>query len=91
MKKRPVAWHVGSTATTVDDMAVTLALVITIWLQSLAHTAGETANYFFGPREEFDFVDLEEFMILERLGGMLLGDSRIAGFVAAALPIVPGA
>jgi hypothetical protein len=63
------------------------ALLGVIALQSLAHTAGEAIGYLRGPRDTFPFVDLEEFMILERLGGRPLKDRRIAAFAADAVPV----
>ncbi len=58
-----------------------------LWLQSLAHSLGEAVGYIAGPKDVFDFVDDEEFMILERLGGKFPKDERIARFVAMASPV----
>ena len=62
-------------------------LLPAIWLESLAHAAGEAVGYLSGPRDEFGFVDEEEFMILERIGNRRMTDPRIAGFVAKAAPV----
>ena len=48
---------------------------------------GEAAGYLRGPKDTFQFVDLEEFMILERLGSGRPKDPRIAGFVSLASPM----
>lgn len=61
----------------------------TLWLQSLAHALGEAVGYIAGPKDTFDFVDEEEFMILERMGGKVPKDPRIARFVSLASPILP--
>lgn len=57
-----------------------------LWLQALAHGLGEAVGYLKGPRDTFDFVEAEEFMILERLGGRPVGDPRLARFTALAVP-----
>jgi hypothetical protein len=62
-------------------------LLSAIWLESLAHAAGEALGYLSGPRDEFGFVDEEEFMILERIGNRRISDPRTAGFVAQAVPV----
>ena len=62
-------------------------LIPAIWLESLAHAAGEAVGYLSGPRDEFGFVDEDEFMILERIGNRRISDARIAGFVAQAAPV----
>lgn len=58
-----------------------------LWLQSLAHGLGEAVGYLRGPRDLFDFVELEEFMILERLGRKRPEEARMARFVALASPV----
>ncbi len=64
-------------------------LFLLIWAQSLAHTLGEAGGYLFGPRASFEFLDLEEFMILERIAGQPPSDPRLSGFVARAAPLLP--
>lgn len=70
-----------------DRPPMSAGLLLAIWLQSLAHAAGEAVGYLRGPRDEFDFVDKEEFMILERLAGARLTDPRIADFVSHAVTL----
>lgn len=66
---------------------LTFRLRAVIWIQSLAHAAGEAVGYLSGRRDTFPFVDLEEFMVLERLGDHPLSDPRLASFVALAVPV----
>ncbi len=60
-----------------------------VFLQSLAHAAGEAAGYLFGPKRDFQFIDDEEFMLRERLAGVTPRNPRIAGFVALAAAYQP--
>jgi hypothetical protein len=48
---------------------------------ALSHALGEGAAYLRGGKEEFAFMEDEEFMIRERLGGGAVEDPRVAGFV----------
>lgn len=63
---------------------------LSLWFMSLAHALGEAAAYIGFGREEFEFLEIEEFMLLERLGRHPLNDPRIARFAALARE-VPGA
>ncbi len=49
---------------------------------ALTHAFGEGAAYLLGSQEEFAFMEDEEFMIRERLGGVAVTDPLVAGFVA---------
>lgn len=60
------------------------AFVGALWLQALAHALGEAVGYLNGPKDVFDFVDDEEFMILERLGGRSPRDPQLAGYLTVA-------
>ena len=48
---------------------------------ALSQALGEGAAYAFGGQEEFAFMEDEEFMIRERLGGVAVEHPRVAGFV----------
>ena len=62
-------------------------LLPALWLQALAHSLGEAVGYLRGPKDVFDFVDDEEFMILERLGAKPPRNERITRFIGLASPM----
>ncbi len=70
-----------------DGPRRSVRLLFVVWLQSLAHAAGEVLGYIAGPRHTFSFVDREEFMVLERLGKFGIKDPEIAEFVDLAVPV----
>jgi hypothetical protein len=63
------------------------ALLPALWLQALAHSLGEAVGYLRGPKDVFGFVDEEEFMITERLGGRSLRDPRLRRYIGLAAPV----
>jgi len=70
-----------------DAPSLSPGLFAVVWLQSMAHVVGEAVGYLRGPRQTFAFVDLEEFMIVERLGGHAVPDLRLAEYIAEARPV----
>lgn len=59
-----------------------LRVALTLLPFALSHAIGEGAAYVLGQKTEFPFMEDEEFLIRERLGGVPLEDPRIAGLVA---------
>ncbi len=54
---------------------------LVVWLYALVHAFGEAVSYVLGPRTDFPFVEDDEFLIRERLGGKSMR-TEIAEFVS---------
>lgn len=59
-----------------------LPLAAVICCCAVVHALGEAGSYLLGPKEDFPFVEEDEFMIRERLGGRSLTRPEVASFVA---------
>ena len=57
-------------------------LSLVIWSYACTHAFGEAVSYLTGSIAEFPFVEEDEFMIRERLGGRALGNTDVAARVA---------
>ena len=64
-----------------------LPLVATIWCYALLQALGEAGSYLRGAREDFPFVEEDEFLIRERLGGRPLTRPEVAALVALLDPV----
>ena len=61
-----------------------------VWIGALVHALGEAVSYVGGAREEFPFVEDDEFKIRERLGGRDIMKPEIASLVALLDEPIPG-
>ena len=59
-----------------------LHLAIVIWLGAVAHAVGEAVSYSRGARSTFPFVDDDEFLIRERLGGRAVTRPTVASLLS---------
>ena len=78
----PIARNMWSKLSSAGDVRKGVRLAGVIWCGALLHALGEAVSYVRGARKEFAFVDDEEFLIRERLGGRAIRDPEIATLVA---------
>jgi len=78
----PIAHNVWSKLSPAGEVRKGVRLAVVIWAGALLHALGEAVSYVRGGREEFPFVEDEEFMIRERLGGREITKPEIASLVA---------
>ena len=86
----PIARTHWSKTSSARDAQKGLRLAVVIWCGAFLHALGEAASYLMGACEEFPFVEDEEFLIRERLGGHALRDPEIAALVARLDGALPG-
>jgi len=77
----PIAANVWKRLDTADPLPRTLGLGLVVLAGSACHAAGEFLSYVGVVRTEFPFVEAEEFMIRERLGGTALRIPHVAALV----------
>ena len=78
----PIARNVWAKLSPSGEVRKGVRLAAVIWSGALLHALGEAVSYVRGGREEFPFVEDEEFMIRERLGGREITKPEIASLVA---------
>ena len=74
---------------TLDHSYAGIRYEFLLWMGALMHASGEAFGYLTGPKDTFDFVDAEEFMILERLSNTPLANRRISRYIELAQPVSP--
>jgi hypothetical protein len=85
----PIARNGWSKLSPAGDVRKGLRLAAVVWVGALLHAAGEAVSYVRGAREEFPFVEDDEFMIRERLGGREIAKPEIASLVALLDEAIP--
>ena len=83
----PIAKNAWTKLPSAGGIRRDLPLVATIWCYALLQALGEAGSYLRGAREDFPFVEEDEFLIRERLGGRPLTRPEVAALVALLDPV----
>jgi hypothetical protein len=78
----PIARNIWGKLSSAGDVQKGIRLAGVIWCFALLHAVGEAVSYVRGACKEFPFVEDEEFLIRERLGGHAIRNPEIAALVA---------
>ena len=78
----PIARNIWGKLSSDGEVRKDLPLAAVIWVCALIHAFGEAGSYLRGSRDEFPFVEEDEFLIRERLGGRVVRRREIASLIA---------